>query len=339
MKKTKKSKPSKPSKKQKLVLGIDLGGTTVTILAVNTAGKIMGRAKIMTEAEKGPQDTVNRIAAAAKKMVAGMGLTMKDIWRAGMGTPGPLNSKKGEIYGPVNLKGWGTVKLKALMTKALGVPAIIDNDANCAVYGEKWIGAAKNADNVVGLTLGTGIGGGVIADGKLVRGTNYNAGEIGHISLNPDGRICNCGAKGCFERYCSATGIAITAREKIEKNGATILLEMCGGNVSNITSKMVFEAMEKGDALAKATWDEFIKYLGAGVANCVNFMNPSIIVISGGVINAGDKLFGPLIQAVRNQTFDATFYAVKVVPAKLGEDAGAIGAAGLAINEADFYGI
>jgi glucokinase len=335
----KKLKKSKTAKKQKLVLGIDLGGTTVTILAVNTSGKIIGKTKIMTEAQKGPDDVIARIADAAKKMVSGLGLSMKDIWRAGMGTPGPLDSKKGEIYGPVNLKGWGTVKLKEKMTKALGVKTAVENDANCAVYGEKWIGAAKNADNVVGLTLGTGIGGGVIAGGRLIRGANYNAGEIGHISLNPEGRKCNCGAKGCFERYCSATGIAITAKEKIDSGKKTVLLDMAGGNAEKITSKMVFEAMEKGDALAKETWDDFIKYLGAGVANCVNFMNPSIIVISGGVINAGDKLFGPLIQAVRNQTFDATFYAVKIVAAKLGEEAGAIGAAGLAIHEADFYGL
>ncbi len=327
------------SKSKKFVLGIDLGGTNVMAVIVTTAGKVIAQSHFPTEAEHGPDHVMKNMADKVKELVKETGLTMRDIWRAGVGSPGPMDSKKGLIIGAVNLPGWKYVKLKATLEKYLGIPVGVDNDANCAVYGEKWVGAAKGASDVVGITLGTGVGGGIIINGRLVRGANYNAGEIGHTSLNPDGRVCNCRAKGCFERYASASAIAESAREAIRKGARSMMTEFVKGDLNKITSKTVFEAMIQKDKTAIAVWDEFIKYLGAGVANQINTLNPEVVVIAGGVINAGERLFAPLKEAVRKQAFALTFAAAKIVPAKLGETAGAIGAAGIVINEGDFYNL
>ncbi|MEI7542805.1 MAG: ROK family protein [bacterium] len=332
-------KTTKTKKSIKYVIGIDLGGTNVVAVLVNTSGKVKSYVDFPTQATKGSEFIINNMAENVKALVKKSGLTMKDIWRVGIGSPGPLDSKKGIIMGAVNLPGWKYVKLKETMEKLLGVGVGVDNDANCAVYGEQWAGAAKGASNVVGLTLGTGVGGGIIIDSKLVRGTNYNAAELGHTSLNPDGKVCKCGAKGCFEQYASATAVAEAARVAIRAGARSIMTELVKGDISKITSKTVYEAMVQKDKTAIAVWAEFIKYLAAGVANQVNGLNPEVIVIAGGLINAGDELFTPLKEAVRKQTFALTFSAVKIVPAKLGALAGAIGAAGIVINEGQFYNL
>lgn len=338
-KKTKTVNKTKTAKKTKLVLGLDLGGTNVMAVLVDLAGKVKSYVHFPTESDKGPEHVMANMAKNARALVEKSGFTMKDIWRVGIGSPGPLDSKKGIIMGAVNLPGWKYVKLKATMEKLLGAGVGVDNDANCAVYGEKWAGSAKGASNVVGITLGTGVGGGIIIDGRLVRGANYNAAEIGHTSLNPDGRVCKCGAKGCFEQYASASAIAESARAAIRGGASSMMTELVKGDLSKITSKTVFEAMSQNDKTAAAVWNEFIKYLAAGVANQINGLNPEVVVIAGGVINAGVKLFTPLKDAVRKQTFALTFSAAKIVPASLGELAGAIGAAGIVINEGEFYNL
>jgi len=335
-----KHKPkSKSLSNKKYVIGIDLGGTTVTAIITNKSGKIIRETRFLTHGLKGPSFVIKNIADNVKKLVSDSGLTMKHIWRAGMGSPGPLDSKKGIIINAVNLPGWKNIKLKKTLEKELGTGVGVDNDANCAAYGEKWMGAAKNCDDVVALTLGTGVGGGIIIGGRLIRGTNCNAAEIGHMSLNPDGITCKCGAKGCFEQYASASAIANSARRKIKSGRKSKITEMVKGNLNKIDSKVVYEALMNKDKVAQETWDEFIKYLGAGIANVLNCINPEVVVIGGGVINAGDKLFRPLNRAVKSQAFDAVYGAAKIVPAKLGQKAGAIGAAGLVIFEGEYYGL
>jgi len=322
---------------KKIIAGIDLGGTNVYMLLIDSKGKIYGEKHFPTLSEKGPDGVIENIILQLKDVVKKAGFNLKDIWRIGIGSPGPLDSKKGIIFGAVNLPGWKYVKLKEKIEKVTGVKTGVDNDANCAIYGEKWLGAGKNFNNIIGLTLGTGIGGGIIIDGKLIRGTNYNAGEIGHMSINPEGIVCKCGAKGCYEQYASASAIANFAKEKIKKGAKTIITEIVKGDINKITSKTVYEALLNNDKLAKEIWDEFIKFLAAGIANLLNIFNPELIVIAGGVINAGDKLFIPLRQAVKKQTFEIIYNVAKILPAKLGERAGAIGAAGLMLFEGDFY--
>ena len=330
---------SKKAKKfpKKPVIGIDIGGTTVNSIIIDTSGKIISQKQFPTYGKKGPDYVVKNIAKNVKALVSESGLLMKNIWRAGVGSPGPLDSKKGIIMGAVNLPGWKYVRLKKGLEKYLKIKTAVDNDANCAAYGEQWTGAAKRASDVVALTLGTGIGGGIILGGKLVRGANYNAAEIGHMSLDPRGRVCKCRAKGCFEQYASASAIAKSAKNMIKNGAKSRITELVNGKLNKIDSKVVFDAYVSGDKTARAVWDEFIYYLGAGVANIMNIFNPEMIVIGGGVINAGDKLFRPLRRAARKQAFKATYDAAKIVPAKLGQEAGAIGAAGLAIFEGDFY--
>ena len=326
-------------KTKKYVLGLDLGGTNVMAALVDSKGGVKSYLHFPTEASNGPEHVISNIAQQAKILVKNSGLAMKDILRAGIGSPGPMDSKKGIIMGAVNLPGWKYVRLKDTLEKLLGVGVGVDNDANCAAYGETWAGAAKGALNVVGITLGTGVGGGIIIDGRLVRGANYNAAEIGHTSLDPDGRLCKCGARGCLEQYASASAIAESARQAIRGGASSIMTEAVKGDISRITSKTVYEALLQKDRTAVMVWNEFIKYLGAGVANQINGLNPEVVVIAGGVINAGERLFEPLRDAVRKQTFAITFAAARIVPAKLGELAGATGAAGLVINEGDFYGL
>lgn len=332
-------KKSKLSKKHKLIIGLDLGGTNVVAVLVTAQGKVLAKTDFPTEGPKGPEYVIKNMALKAGKMVETAGYSMKDIWRLGIGSPGPMDSKKGIIMGAVNLPGWTYVKLKDKLEGFLKVKVAVDNDANCAVYGEKWIGAAKNASNVVGFTLGTGVGGGIIVDGKLVRGANFNAAEIGHTTVHPNGRLCKCGVRGCLEQYASASAIANSARDRIRAGALSSMTEMVKGDINEITSKTVYEAMLDNDRTAKETWQEFIEYLAVGVANAIQTLNPEVIVIAGGVINAGDRLFEPLKEEVKKRTFAITFNAARIVPAKLGGLAGAIGAAGVAINEGDFYGL
>lgn len=323
--------------KKKFIIGIDLGGTNVYAVLIDIKGRIYAEKHFPTMGEKGPDGVINNIILELNNIIKEAGIKFKDIWRIGIGSPGPLDSKKGIIFGAVNLPGWKYVKLKEKIEKETGVKTGVDNDANCAIYGEKWLGAGRKYDNIIGLTLGTGIGGGIILNGKLLRGVNYNAGEIGHMSLNPDGILCKCGARGCYEQYASASAIANFAKQKIKQGRKSIITEIVKGDLNRITSKTVYEALLNNDQLAKEIWDEFIKYLAAGIANILNIFNPEVIIIAGGVINAGDKLFLPLREAVKKQTFEIIYNAAKILPAKLGERAGAIGAAGLVLFEGDFY--
>lgn len=326
-------------KKEKFYIGIDLGGTNVVAVIVDKKGKIYGQIQFPTQGEKGPEFVIKNISDNIKNLIKSSKISLRNIEKIGIGSPGPLDSKKGIIMGAVNLPGWKYVELKKELEGYLKIKVGVENDANCAVYGEKWIGAGKNVNNVVGLTLGTGVGGGIIINGKLIRGANYNAAEIGHMSLNPDGPVCNCGAHGCLEQYASATAIAKFAKEKIKSGARSIITEIVKGDINKITSKVVYEALISGDKVAQEIWNYFIKYLGAGIANVIHILNPELIIIAGGVINAGKYLFDPLKEAVRKQTFPQMFKIVKIVPAKLGELAGAIGAAGIVINESDYYGL
>ncbi len=324
---------------KKFLIGIDLGGTNVYMVLVDTKGKIYAEKHFPTLAEKGPDFVIDNIILELKNLVNTNGYSIKDIWRIGIGSPGPLDSKKGIVYGAVNLPGWKYVKLKEKVQKATEIKTAVDNDANCAIYGEKWLGAGKKYNNIIGLTLGTGIGGGIIINGKLIRGINYNAGEIGHMSLNPDGILCKCKGKGCFEQYASASAIANIAKEKIRQGKKSIITEIVKGDLNKITSKVVYEGLLANDELAKEIWNEFIKYLATGIRNILHIFNPEVVIIAGGVINAGEKLFVPLREAVKKQTFEIIYNAAKIVPASLSERAGAIGAAGLVLFEGDFYGV
>src|SRR5205809_2636889 len=214
----------------------------------------------------------------------------KEIAGVGGGSPGPLNTKTGSVLLTPNL-GWTNFPLRDRLGKALGLPATLDNDANCAIFGEWWRGAARGANDVIGLTIGRGIGGGIVLGGEIHRGISDVAGEIGHMSIDSNGRRCKCGNDGCLEAYASGPAIAARAVEGIETGADTSLPRYVNGDLSKITAQIVYEAAHDGDEYALEVVHDTAKFLGTGVANIVNIFNPEVVVICGGVTLAGQKLF------------------------------------------------
>jgi glucokinase len=244
----------------------------------------------------------------------------------GIGSPGPLDTKKGIVILTPNL-GWTNMPLRDRIAEGVNLPAVLDNDANCAIYGEWWRGAARGVQDVVGLTIGTGIGGGIVLGGEIYHGASDAAGEIGHMTIEADGRLCNCGNHGCLEAYASGPAIAARAIEGIVAGAKTGLPQYVGGDLSKITAQVVYEAANDGDAYALKVVRETAELLGAGVASIVNIFNPEVVVICGGVTQAGDKLFGPLTAEVHHRAFKPAWEVCRILPGTLTGTAGVYGAA------------
>ncbi|MDP3911440.1 MAG: ROK family protein [Gemmatimonadales bacterium] len=306
------------------VVGIDVGGTNIVVGTVAEDGsEVLGLVSEPTISEQGTDAVVERIVRLARASIAAAG---KPIAGVGIGAPGPLDTTTGVVLLTPNL-GWTNMPLRDRLGTALGFPATLDNDANCAIYGEWWRGAARGAAHVVGMTIGTGIGGGIVLDGKIYHGTSDIAGEIGHTTIDLNGRRCKCGNYGCLEAYASGPAIAARAVEGIEAGVETSLPQYVGGDLSRLTAQVVYEAANDGDAYALETVRETAKLLGAGVANLLNIFNPEVVVICGGVTLAGDKLFTPLAGEVKRRAFKPAWEACRIVPGALTGTAGVYGAA------------
>ena len=283
-----------------------------------------------TDAHVGAKFVVDRIVG----MIQGV---MRDAAREGeldddafigigLGSPGPLDRETGTVLEIPNL-GWRNFPLRDLIGKSVGLPAELDNDANAATLGECWQGAARGVSEVLGVTLGTGIGGGLVINGEVYHGASDVAGEIGHMTIDSTGRRCACGNYGCLEAYASGPAIAARAVEGLEAEAASLLPDMVDGDLDRITAAHVSEAIIAGDEYAADVMRETARFLGTGVANLVNILNPEMIVVSGGVTRAGDHLFGPLKAEVRKRAFKVAADACRIVPSELGDTAGVIGAA------------
>ncbi|NIP81017.1 MAG: ROK family protein [Gemmatimonadetes bacterium] len=314
------------------VVGVDLGGTNIVVGVLpldGGTGELLTLESRTTEAQKGAKYVVDRIvhmvANAIKVVAEEHGGSKEDFAGIGIGSPGPLDRKTGTIINTPNL-GWRNFPLRDLISNAVGLPAALDNDANCATYGEWWLGAGKNVDNLVGFTLGTGIGGGIVLNGEIFHGASDVAGEIGHMTIDSTGRKCNCGNYGCLEAYASGPAIALRAIEGIEAGAETVLPDLVDGKLGKITAATVYEGAVLGDAYANEVMKETAKFLGTGVANIVNILNPEMVVIAGGVTKAGDHLFVPLRAEVRRRAFKSAQEACQIVPARLMGTAGVIGA-------------
>jgi len=315
------------------VVGVDVGGTNVVVGLVPTEGGRPCSLRKCATASLGEPDAVVRHLARIVDEVIDDGLgasggSRADVLGIGIGSPGPLDLEAGVVLDAFNL-GWKDFPLRDGLAEAVGLPAILDNDANCATWGEFWQGAGKGARSLVGVTLGTGIGGGVVLDGRLVHGASASAGEIGHMTIDFTGRRCKCGNYGCLEAYASGPNIAARAREGIEAGAESLLLRLVDGDPERITAVTVYEAILQGDGYAAEVMIETAKLLGAGIANIVNILNPEVVVIVGGVTRAGDFLFAPLRSEVRRRAFKSAEQACRIVPGALPETAGVIGAAGL----------
>jgi glucokinase len=319
----------------RLVLGIDIGGTTFTIGAISTEGRRIGALhEEPTNPKDGADGVLHRIASAGRSVMEAVRQAEPgaEFIGIGAGAPGPLDAEAGVVLLTPNL-GWVDYPLRDRLQAALGLPTVIDNDANCAVLGEWWQGAAQGTQHAIGFTIGTGIGGGIIVNGQLYHGASGCAGEIGHTTIEANGRHCACGNYGCLEAYASGLAIARRAVEAIESGEVTTLLERAGGDLGRITARTVYDAAHEGDELARELVHETAQFLGAGVANLVNVFNPEVVVVCGGVTRAGDLLFVPLRREVSRRAFKPAVQAVRIVAQQL-EAPGVFGAARVFLERA-----
>ena len=319
----------------RFVLGIDIGGTNLVVGSVAEDGSAMvAAASEPTQSEAGATDVVDRLVGLAERAIA---TTRREapgaeILGVGVGAPGPLDTKRGIVLLTPNL-GWVNMPLRQLIHDRLGLPAALDNDANCAVLGEWWVGAARGARHAIGITIGTGIGGGLIVDGQLYHGASDVAGEIGHTTIDIEGRRCKCGNYGCLEAYASGPAIALRAVEEIEAGAESRLRALVGGDLRKVTAQTVYQAAADGDELALEVVNDTAKFLGVGIANLLNIFNPEVVVVCGGVTLAGDQLFVPLRREVARRAFKPAVSACRIVPGELAGTAGVYGAAKIFLDQ------
>ncbi|WP_295091260.1 ROK family glucokinase [Ruminococcus sp.] len=310
----------------KYYVGIDLGGTNIVAGVVDEEYNIISKASTKTNCPRPEKEIADDMAKMAIEAVKNANLTMDQIEWIGVGTPGIANSEKGIIEYSNNL-GFKNTPMVKYIQETINKPVFIENDANAAAYGEFVAGAAKGARNAVCITLGTGVGGGIIIDGKIYSGSNFAGAEIGHTVVQVDGAQCSCGRKGCFEAYSSATGLIRMTKEAIAEHPDCIMAQS-EKEKGKVTARTSFDCMRAGDKYAKAVVDKYIKYLAAGITNTINIFQPDILCIGGGVCNEGDPLLLPMKELVAKEVYTRNSEKnTEIVIAKLGNDAGIIGAA------------
>ncbi|MBO4866094.1 MAG: ROK family glucokinase [Ruminococcus sp.] len=316
----------------KYYIGIDLGGTNIKAGVVSEDFEIVAKTSCKTNLPRPGEEICADMAKVALEAVKEAGLTLDDIEAVGIGTPGTANSETGVIEYSNNL-GFLNFPVVELMKTHINKPCYVENDANAAAYGEFVAGAAKGANDAVCITLGTGVGGGIIINKKIYSGFNFAGAEIGHTVINVDGPQCTCGRRGCFEVYSSATGLIRMTNEAIAKHPESILKEEADDH-GKVSARTAFNAMRRGDAAAKQVVDDYIRYLACGIANTINIFQPDILCIGGGVCNEGDPLLLPLKELVAKEVYTRNSEKnTEIVIAKLGNDAGIIGAAFLGLNK------
>lgn len=310
----------------KYYVGIDLGGTNIVAGVVDEEYNIIAKASTKTNCPRPEKKIADDMAKMALQAVENAGLTIDQIEWVGIGTPGIANSSTGIIEYSNNL-GFKNTPMVKYIQETINKPVFIENDANAAAYGEFVAGAAKGAKNAVCITLGTGVGGGIIVDGKIYAGSNFAGAEIGHTVIEVDGAQCSCGRKGCFEAYSSATGLIRMTKEAIAEHPDSIMAKMAEER-GKVTARTSFDSMREGDEYAKAVVDKYIKYLAAGITNTINIFQPDILCVGGGVCNEGDPLLLPMKAIVEKEVYTRNSEKnCKIVIAELGNDAGLIGAA------------
>lgn len=311
----------------KYYVGIDLGGTNIAAGVVDEQYNILAKASTKTNCPRPEREIARDMAQMAIQAVENAKLTMDQIEWIGIGTPGIANSRDGIIEYSNNL-GFVNTPMVKYIQEDIDKPVFVENDANAAAYGEFVAGAAKGANNAVCITLGTGVGGGIIIDGKIYAGSNFAGAEIGHTVISVDGPQCTCGRKGCFEVFSSATGLIRMTKESMAKNPDSSMHKLVAERSGKVSARIAFDAMRMGDAAAKAVVDDYIKYLAAGITNTINTFQPDILCIGGGVCNEGDALLLPVKELVAKEVYTRNSKQnAQIVIAKLGNDAGIIGAA------------
>jgi len=314
------------------LIGIDLGGTTTKMAFLSVAGEVLAKWSIPTDITDEGSHIVPNIVTSINQHISNSEFSKNDFLGIGMGTPGSVDIENGTVIGAFNLNWTKRQRVRDQIQAGVGLQFILDNDANVASLGEYWKGAGEKDDDVVFVTLGTGVGGGVIAGGHLLHGVNGGAGELGHVTVQPNGYLCTCGKRGCLEQYASATGVVHVAADMAKDFMGTSRLKEMEDNQESVTSKMVFYLADNGDILANQVVDRVTFYLGLALANVANILNPANIIIGGGVSNAGNTLLQPTTRYFQENAFPSVRDSTKLRLAQLGNDAGIIGAASLALR-------
>ncbi|MDH6357885.1 ROK family protein [Parabacteroides sp. PF5-9] len=312
---------------KKYYLGFDLGGTNMVAGIVDENYTIIARESSPTKAGRSIEVITSEMAEVSKRAIQKAGLTLEDISSWGIGMPSYVNPKTNLLVHANNF-GWKNVPIYEHLQKHISLPIYIANDANCAAYGEVLAGAASAYTDAIMLTLGTGVGGGIVMDKKIYSGYDNMGAELGHTKLVFNGIECTCGQKGCLESYCSSTALIRKTRELVDNHPGTMIMELCGQDKEQINGEFIFEAAKNKDPFASSLIEEYICYLAAGISTFITIFRPEVIILGGGMAHAGDFLLEPLNKQLYTSTFAAEEIGIpKVIQAKLGNDAGIIGAA------------
>jgi len=315
------------------VLAIDMGGTKVITAIISGEGQVVARDYHLTLADEGVQAVINKVFSAVDHLLDTTDMSLSQLHGISIAAAGAIDTRRGLITSSPNLPGWCDISLRDMVREKYGVNTFLVNDASAAALGEHRFGAEKGVTNLIYITVSTGIGGGIIINGKLYCGSCGSAGEVGHMTIDVNGPKCECGNVGCWETLASGTAVAKEAIRRLNNGERSSLTEIVGGKIESITAETVGVAAQRGDSLALDVMTEAATYLGVGLVNLVNIFNPELIIIGGGMAKLGDFLLAPARQVVRERAFQLPAQAVRIVPAELGDNAGVLGAAAFAFQE------
>lgn len=307
-------------------IGIDLGGTNIAVGVVNDNYEIIARAQCKTDAPRPCEEIIKDMAHAALQAVDNAGLTLNDINSIGIGCPGTVLTDSGEVLTSNNL-GWEQAHIVKIFKEYINAKVFVENDANAAAYGEYLAGAGKGTKNFMTLTLGTGVGSGIIIDGKIYSGCNSAGGEFGHTVIVTGGYACTCGRKGCLEVYASASGLVRQTKEAMLENKDSLMWQLAGGDIEKVNGRTAYDGKRKGDKVAAEVVEHYQNYVAAGITNAVNTFQPEVLCIGGGISKEGDNILLPIIEIVKKERFSKNNpIQTEIKIAALNNDAGIIGA-------------
>jgi glucokinase len=322
------------SNKAEYYVGVDLGGTKILAGIFNSVLEPIGTAKVSTKSQRGVENVIERIDRCVRDAVDEADLTMKQVAGVGIGAPGAVEFETGTVIFAPNLEGWKDVALKKDLEKHLGVPVFVENDANIAILGVHVAELKGKPRHVVGIFVGTGIGGGLIINGELYSGFNHTAGEIGHMVIDINGPKCGCGNKGCFEALASRTAIFQRIKAGIKEGEKTLLTEMLGDGLEDLRSGDLRKACRRGDKFVGKIIEQTAEYIGLGCANLINILGPEVVVLGGGVMEAlADEMMTVITKTTKEHAMPGTMKGIEIIASKLGDSAGITGAAVLAKRE------
>jgi glucokinase len=316
----------------RVLVGVDLGGTNVRIGIVTPTGRVLKKEEYALDPSQGGLKIVEELVSNLKNLLQKRIGKNNQLLGIGIGIAGAIDMKRGRMMHSPNIPDLNGFGIREFIRKRISSPIAIENDANAFALGEGWVGAAKGSNYYCGITLGTGVGGGIVINGEILHGSRGMASEVGHMVIDPEGPLCGCGGKGCLEVYASATGIRRMALEAIEKGEGGEILKRAGGKVEEVTSEKVFEAAQSGDKAAQKIFNEMGRFLGLGLVNLIHLFNPEKIVIGGRVSRAWDSFIKATMEVVMERAMEGSREKVKIVQAKCGDNAGILGAAYISLK-------